>query len=75
MMPAASTPTARIPAALLESARLPSDTGEAPVLWFCLTLVVAILLALLVGVLIGAIVGRIGRRRPLAVCRYGCCWC
>jgi small-conductance mechanosensitive channel len=63
----ARLPAARLPATGLESARLPSDTGEAPVLWFCLTLVVAILFALLVGVLIGAIVRRIGRRWPPAV--------
>ena len=56
-----------MPSAVLESARLPSDTGEAPVLWFFLTLLVAVLFALLLGVLIGAIVRRIGRRWPLAV--------
>jgi small-conductance mechanosensitive channel len=60
-------PAARMPSAVFEAARLPSDSGEAPVLWFFLTLLVAVLFALLVGVLIGAIVRRIGRRWQVAV--------
>jgi small-conductance mechanosensitive channel len=60
-------PTGRLPSVVLESARLPSDTGEAPVLWFFLTLLVAVLFALVLGVLIGAIVRRIGRPWPPVV--------
>jgi len=46
---------------------LPSDSGDAPLAWFALTLGGAALCALVVAVLIGAVVRRIGRRWPIVV--------
>ena len=48
-------------------AMLPSDSGDAPLAWLGLTLLVAVLVALVVGVLIGVIVRRLCRRWPVAV--------
>jgi small-conductance mechanosensitive channel len=51
----------------MQSALLPSDTSDAPVVWLALTLLVAALFALLTAVIIGVIFRRLGRRWPLAV--------
>ena len=48
-------------------ADLPTDSGDAPVAWLALTLVVAALGALILAVLLGALFRRLGRRWPVVV--------
>jgi small-conductance mechanosensitive channel len=48
-------------------ADLPTDSGDAPVAWLALTLVVAAVGALTLAVLLGAIFRRLGRRWPVVV--------
>jgi small-conductance mechanosensitive channel len=51
----------------MTSAALPSDSSDAPLAWFALTVLVAALAALLLAVVLGVVLRRVGRRWPIAV--------
>ena len=51
----------------MTSASLPSDSSDAPLAWFALTVLATALVALLVAVVLGVILRRVGRRWPIAV--------